>query len=281
MENKIIGKINKLKITRILDNKDAYLDGGEGFKGNILLQRKFVPKNSFIGDFVEVFVYVEKDDIYMATTKKPFAMVGEFARLQVKANTTWGSFLDLGLPKDLLVPISEQQTKMQEETSYLVFIYLDEKSNRIAASSKLDKFLSDEKPRYQEGTEVDLIVYNKTDLGFNVIVDNNFWGLIYKNEIFRRLFAGQRLKGFIKSVRDDNKIDIVLQKSGYKEIDAVSKNILEVIKSYGGSINLSDKSHPKEISAMFGISKKAFKRAIGSLYKKKVIDLTDDGIKII
>ncbi len=276
-----IGKINNLRIVRVLDNKDVFLDGGD-LKDDILLIKKHVPRNSSIGDFVEVFVYVEKDDIYMATTKKPFATVGEFARLQVKANTKYGSFLDIGLPKDLLVPISEQKEIMVEGNSYIVHVYLDIKSNRIAASSKLDKFLvnDDEKPKYKNSEEVDLLIYSKTDLGFNAIVDNSYWGLIYKNELFRRLYSGQKLKGFIKEVREDGKIDIILQKSGYKEIDSISKDILEKIKNQGGNISLTDKSDPKEISSMFGISKKAFKRAIGSLYKQKLIIIEDGGIRV-
>lgn len=276
-----IGKINNLRIIRVLDNKDVYLDGGD-LKNDILLIKKHVPRNSGIGDFVEVFVYVEKDDIYMATTKKPFATVGEFARLQVKMNTKYGSFLDIGLPKDLLVPISEQKEIMVEGNSYIVYVYLDTKSNRIAASSKLDKFLidDDKKPKYKNNEEVDLLIYSKTDLGFNAIVDNSYWGLIYKNELFRRLYSGQKLRGFIKEVREDGKIDIILQKSGYKEIDNISKDILEKIKDQGGNISLTDKSDPKEISSMFGISKKAFKRAIGSLYKQKLIIIEDGGIRV-
>ena len=271
-----IGRINKLTVKRMRDY-GAHLDGGDS--GDILLPKKYVPKECRPGDEIEVFVYADREAHLRATTQKPHATVGQFATLRVLANSPSGAYLDWGMEKDLLVPKNEQQSKMEKGTSYVVFVFLDKKTSRITASSKLDKFLGLHSPNYETGEEVDLLICDKTDLGYKVIVNNSHWGMVYKNEVFQRLHTGQRLKGYIKLIREDLKIDISLQQSGYQRVDDISRNILKKIKDFGGSITVTDKSPPKDIYAMFGVSKKTFKKAIGTLYKKRLITIDADGIK--
>jgi predicted RNA-binding protein (virulence factor B family) len=272
-----IGRINKLTIKRKLDY-GAHLDGGES--GDILLPKKYVPEKCQPGDEVEVFVYVDREERLRATTQKPYVTVGQFAKLRVVANSSSGAYLDWGLQKDLFVPKREQHAKMEEGKSYVVFVFLDKKTNRITASSKLDKFLDLQSPNYDEGEEVDLFIYDKTDLGYKAVVNNSHWGLIYKNEVFQKLHIGQQLKGYIKIIREDLKIDISLQQSGYQKVDNISKSILKTIKDLGGSIAVTDKSPPEDIYSLFGVSKKIFKKAIGALYKKRLIIIDTNGIQV-
>lgn len=272
-----IGRINKLTIKRKLDY-GAHLDGGES--GDILLPKKYVPKKCQPGDEVEVFVYVDREERLRATTQKPYVTVGQFAKLRVVANSSSGAYLDWGLQKDLLVPKREQHAKMEEGKSYVVFVFLDKKTNHITASSKLDKFLDLQSPNYDEGEEVDLFICYKTDLGYKAVVNNSHWGMVYKNEVFQKLHIGQQLKGYIKIIREDLKIDISLQQSGYQRVDNISQSILKTIKDLGGSIAVTDKSPPEDIYSLFGVSKKTFKKAIGALYKKKLIIIDTNGIKL-
>jgi len=272
-----IGRINKLTVTRIRDY-GAHLDGGAA--GDILLLKKHVPEKCRPGDEIEVFVYADGPNRLRATTLKPYATVGQFARLRVAANTSSGAFLDWGLQKDLLVPKKEQLARMEEGKSYVVFVYLDEKTNRIVASAKLDKFLSQQPPDYAEGAAVDLIIYDKTDMGYKAVVNNTHGGMVYKNEVFQKLDIGQELKGYIKKLRGDGKIDLSLQAPGYRKIDDISRAILKIIKEHGGRIAVTDNSPPEVIYSLFGVSKKTFKQAIGALYKKRLISLDANGIKL-
>lgn len=271
-----IGKMNRLSIkgTQVYG---IHLDGGTS--GDILLRNKFATQKYQPGDEIDVFVYVDRQQRLMATTQKPYAMVGEFALLKVVTNSAAGAFMDWGLENDLFVPKSEQQNSMREGHSYVVHIFLSEKHNRITASSKLDKFLDQQPPNYEEGEEVDLIVYSRTDLGYGAVVNNSHIGMIYQNEVFQELVIGQRLKGYIKKLRDDLKIDLRLQKTGYQVVDDISQTILNTITDSGGMISVTDKSPPEEIYALFGVSKKVFKKAIGGLYKKKLVIIDTDGIK--
>lgn len=273
-----IGRINTLTVKRMRDY-GAHLDGGE--TGDIILPKKYVPKECRPGDKVEVFVYADREEHLRATTQKPNATVGQFAKLRVVTNSPSGAYLDWGVQKDLLVPKNEQQTKMEEGKSYIVFVFLDKKTNRITASSKLDKFLDLQPPDYEAGEAVDLFICDKTDLGYKVIVNNSHWGMVYKNEVFQKLHLGQQLKGYIKLIREDLKIDICLQQSGYQRVDDISRSILKTIKDLGGSITITDKSPPNDIYVQFGVSKKTFKKAIGTLYKKKLITMDVNGIKLI
>lgn len=272
-----IGKINKLKILREVDF-GVYLDGED--YGEILMPKKYLPENYKVDDFVDVFVYLDSEDRIVATTEKPYAMVEEFAFLKVVAVNEFGAFLDWGLIKDLLVPFNQQKQKMEEGESYLVYIYLDEKSERIAASSKLDKFLDKQPPDFQEGQEVDLIICNKTNIGYKAIVNNTHWGVIYKNEVFQTLSKGQKTKGYIKKIREDNKIDLNLYKQGYEKVDDSLNKILNILKEHDGFISITDKSSPEIIYEMFGLSKKTYKKIIGSLYKKRLILIEKNGIKL-
>lgn len=272
-----IGRINKLTVKRVRDY-GAHLDGGKS--GDIHLPKKDLPRSCQPGDEVEVFVYRDKEERLKATTKRPYAMVGQFACLTVVDSSSIGAYLDWGLQKDLFVPRKEQQTRMTEGRSYVVFVYIDKKTNRITASSKLNRFLSSQPPDYDESEEVDLLICEKTDLGYRAIINSAHWGMIFKNEIFQDLDTGRKLKGYIKKVRKDQKIDLSLQKSGYDKIDDTSKNILDRIKELGGSIPVTDKSPPGRIYDMFGISKKTFKKAIGALYKKRIITIRAGSIKL-
>jgi uncharacterized protein len=273
-----IGKINRLSIKGTWDNT-TYLNGGES--GDILLKKTHARQRYQPGDELDVFVYVDREQLLVATTQKPSAVVGEFAYLRVVANTDAGAFMHWGLDDDLFVPKSQQQNNMKEGMSYVVFIFLGEKNNRITASSKLDKFLGQQHPQYEEGEEVDLIVYAVTELGYSAIVNSSHVGMIYKNEVFQTLAIGQRLQGYVKKVREDLKIDLRLQRTGYQVVDDISQTILDTIKNCGGMVAVTDKSPPEDIYGQFGVSKKVFKKAIGALYKKRLIILDTDGIKLI
>ena len=273
-----IGKYNTLRVIKKVDF-GVYLDGEK--EGEILMPIRYVPEGCEPGDEVDVFLYLDSEDRPVATTEKPYAQVGEFAMLRVISVNNIGTFLDWGLMKDLLVPFREQKATMTEGRSYLVYIYIDEETGRIAASAKLNKFIGKTIPQYAEGEEVDLIIDSETDLGFNAIVNNLHWGMLYENEVFEQLDKGQRLKGYIKKIRPDNKIDLTLYKLGYEKVDAVAQGILDMLKQHGGSMKVTDKSEAETIYRMFGISKKTFKKAVGALYKKRLILLEPESIRLI
>ncbi len=272
-----IGKMNRLSIKEIQADY-IQLDGGES--GDILLKGKHTHQKYQQGDELDVFVYVDKEQSLLATTKKPYAIVGEFAKLTVVATSKAGAFMGWGLEDDLFVPRGEQKNNMREGRAYVVFVFLSEKSKRIAASSKLEKYLNLQPPRYAEGEEVDLLVYDKTDLGYSAVINSSHVGVIYENEVFQKLVIGQQLQGYIKKIREDLKIDLRLQKTGYQRVDDISQTIFNTIEGRGGMVALTDKSPPEEIYDLFGVSKKVFKKAIGALYKKKCITIDSDGIKI-
>jgi len=272
-----IGLINKLEVVKTVDF-GVYLDGGP--QGEILLPKRYVPEECQPGDEVDVFIYLDSEDRLVATTETPKVMVGEFALLRVVSTTPIGAFMDWGLQKDLLVPFREQQFPMEEGRNYLVFVYVDHETQRIVGSSKLDKFVDNLPVDYEPGEEVDLIIAGKTDLGYKAIIDNSHWGLIFKNEVFQPLKQGDKLKGYIKNIRPDEKIDLVLQKPGYEKIDDIAQGVLDKLKEAGNFLPANDKTQPDEISKMFGISKKNFKKAIGSLYKQRLITIEDDGIRL-
>ncbi|MGD9557481.1 MAG: S1 RNA-binding domain-containing protein [Mangrovibacterium sp.] len=273
-----IGTLNELEIVKTVDF-GVYLDGGT--HGEILLPKRYVPENSQIGDHLEVFIYPDSEDRLIATTEKPLAMVGEFAMLKVVEITSFGAFMDWGLMKDLLVPFREQQVKMEKGKSYLVYIYLDHESQRVVATSRLDKCLGNIPVDYEPGEEVDLIIAGQTELGYKAIVDNSHWGVIYHNEVYQPLHPGLKLKGFIKQVRPDEKIDLRLDKPGYEKIDDISQGILERMKAAGGFLPFNDKSDPDIIVREFKISKKNFKKAVGALYKQRLISIEENGIRLV
>lgn len=270
--------MNSLRVIK-MPSVGCYLDGGE--HGEILIPRRYVPEGTEPEDYLDVFIYFDSEDRIIATTEKPKLMLGEIAMLKVVSITHAGAFLDWGLSKDIFVPFREQKQKMEVDKWYIVALYIDHESNRLAASAKIEKFIDNTPPDYSVGEEVDLLIYNQTDLGFNAIVNNAHWGVIYQNEIFRHLSRGKQLKGYIKRVREDEKIDIILQRPGYQNIDSTSKAILDKLEKNNGFMPLSDKSQPDEIYSLLGISKKVFKKAIGSLYKSKLITLEDKGIRLV
>lgn len=253
-----------------------YLDGGE--EGEILLPARYVPQGCKPGDELRVFVYLDNEERLVATTQTPLAQVGEFACLRVAWINQYGAFLDWGLMKDLFVPFREQKAKMEVGRYYVVHVHLDEESFRIMASAKVEHYLSKEQPAYEVGQPVDLMVWQKTDLGYKAIVDNRFGGLLYENELFRPLQMGDRMQGYVKQVRADGKIDLSLQKPGRSGVEDFAAVLLEYIRSNGGRTALNDKSPAEEIYALFGVSKKVFKKAVGDLYKKRQIRLEDDGM---
>ncbi|WP_066755960.1 CvfB family protein [Crocinitomix algicola] len=274
-----IGKVNTLKVVKEVDF-GLYLDGGEAF-GEILIPTRYVPEDTEVDHYLDVFIYLDSEDRLIATTEEPYAQVGDFAFLKCVSTTSFGAFLDWGLPKDLLVPFSEQAHDMVEGLSYFVRVYLDEETERIVASAKTNQFLDNIPHDFEEGDQVDLIIGTPTELGMKVIVNGQFSGLIYHNEIFTPVKPGMRTIGFIKKIREDEKLDIALQEEGYAKVEGVAGEILDKIKKSGGYIELNDKSSPESIKHVFGISKKVFKKAIGALYKDRIITIEPEGIRLI
>lgn len=272
-----LGKFNTLDVVKEVEF-GMYLDGGED--GEILLPKRYVPDDCAIGQSLDVFIYLDNEERLVATTLSPLIQVGQFAYIRVAWVNEYGAFLEWGLMKDLFVPFREQKQKMQMGEKYIVYAYLDEESYRIVASAKIERFLSKEKAPYAEGDEIDALIWQKTDLGFKVIVNNEYGGLLYDSEIFTPLHTGMRVKAYIKQVREDGKIDLVLQKGGFEKIDDFSEMLLQYIKDEGGRIMLNDKSPAEEIYAAFGVSKKTFKKSVGDLYKRHLIVLADDSISL-
>jgi predicted RNA-binding protein (virulence factor B family) len=272
-----IGRYNTLRVIKEVDF-GVYLDGEK--EGEILMPGRYVPVNCQIGDYVDVFLYLDSEDRPIATTEKPFSQVGEFAMLKVKSVNKIGTFLDWGIMKDLLVPFREQKVTMAEGRSYLVYIFVDEESQRIVASAKLNKFLDKSLPEYVIGQEVDLIIESETDLGYKAIVNNLHWGILYENEVFEQLAKGLKTKGYIKKIRTDNKIDLSLHPLGYEKVNPLTQMILDELKKEGGFISVSDKSDAELVYKVFGISKKSFKQAVGALYKRRLITISPEGISL-
>ncbi len=272
------GRYNTLKVVKYVDF-GVYLDGAE--MGEILLPARYVPEVCDVGEDLEVFIYLDSEDRIIATTEKPYAQVGEFAMLRVNAVNNVGAFLDWGLMKELLVPFREQKMDMVAGRSYLVYVYLDPDSKRIAASAKLEKFLDNVIPEYKVGEEVSLIIESESELGYNAIINHTHRGILYHDELPAPLNKGQQIKAFIKKVRDDKKIDLSLYRPGYEQVDGISQMILDRLKEAGGFLPFTDKSDAALIFDHFTISKKVFKKAIGALYRQRRILLEEKGLRII
>lgn len=272
-----LGKFNHLEVVKRVDF-GVYLDGEEA--GEILLPSRYVPSNCEIGDILNVFLYLDSEERLIATTLTPLVEVGEFAYLKVAWINQYGAFLNWGLMKDLFVPFSEQKMKMQVDRSYIVYAHLDEESYRIVASAKVDRYLSKETPDYQPDQEVNILIWQKTELGFKAIIENKYAGLIYENEVFQDLRTGMQLKAYVKQVREDGKIDLMIQKAGMAKVGDFSEKLLQYIKDEGGRISINDKSDADIIYETFGVSKKTFKKAVGDLYKKRLITLNATGIEL-
>lgn len=272
-----LGDYNILKVVRRVDF-GLYLDGGP--EGDILLPSRYVPEGAQPGDTMEVFIYLDNEERLVATTEEPKAKVGDFACLNVAWVNQYGAFLDWGLMKDLFCPFREQKKRMREGESYIVHVHIDEESYRIMASAKVEHYLDNGRPEYNRGDEVDLLIWQKTELGFKVIVDNRFTGLIYDDQIFRLVHTGDRMKGYISTVRPDGKIDVTLQPVGRRQTEDFAVTLLEYLHANGGVCPLGDKSEAEDIKWMFQVSKKVYKRAVGDLYKRHLITVSPLEIRL-
>lgn len=270
-----IGRMNTLTVMREADF-GLYLEGGE--LGGILLPKKEIPEGVSVGDNLDVFIYLDTDDFVVATTRKPVVQVGEIAYLKVSEVNRIGAFLDWGMPKELLLPFAEQRGPLEVGQKVVVRVYLDN-SDRLAASTKLDKFLDKEPQGLRVGQAVNLFVCRRNDLGYSVVVDNAFWALLHEQDLFRTVRVGQTLPGYIKRILPEGKVDVMLDKPGYGKVDALSQRILDDLEERGGVSPLGDKSQPEDIYQAFGISKKAYKMAIGTLKKQGHIEILPEGIR--
>jgi predicted RNA-binding protein (virulence factor B family) len=274
----LIGRRNILPIVREAP-PGLYLDGGS--HGEILLPGKFITSEAVPGATIDVFVYRDSEDRLVATTESPYAMVGEFAYLRVVGfNPRAGHFLDWGLEKDLLLPAREQLRPLQPGDWVVVQVALDERTDRIIASARLSRRLDLTPPNYTEGQPVKLLIYGRTPLGYNAIVNHAHRGLLYQSDIAAHLAVGQSLDGFVRAVRPDGKIDLGLDRVGYRRIAPLGEQILDSLKAAGGRMPFNDESSPEEIRAAFGVSKKAFKQAIGALYRERQIQIEAHGIRL-
>ena len=273
-----LGKYNELEIVRQVDF-GVYLSDGEGVE--ILMPKRYVPAHAQVGDKVRSFVYQDSEARLIATTEQPYAQVGEFASLQVQSVNQVGAFADWGTSKELLIPHREQAKEMEEGHRYIVHIYIDDKSGRIVGSAKLDKFLDNVPATYERNQEVDVLVCKPTQLGYKVIIENTHTGMIYTNQIFQPVHVGQHLRAWVKEVREDEKIDLMLQPMGFRNvIDSAEAQVLRALHLRGGFLTLTDKSDPAEIAEVLQMSKKNFKKAVGALYKQQRITLEDNGIRL-
>lgn len=273
-----LGEYNMLEVVRERD-QGIYLCDEEG--DEVLLPNKYVPEQFLIRDVLKVFVYLDSSERIVATTLEPFATVKSFAYLKCTNVSEIGAFLDWGLEKDLFVPFREQSSKMRVDSWYLVYVYLDEETNRLVASSKTNAFLDNSLVLLSSYDEVDLIASHPSPQGWNMIVNNKHLGLVYGDEIFQKITPGDQLKGYVKKVRPDGKIDLTLQKHGFRGIEPNAEQILKELQSSGGFIDLNDKSDPEDIKEVFQLSKKSFKKAIGTLYKERKITIEKDGIRLV
>jgi predicted RNA-binding protein (virulence factor B family) len=271
----LIGNYNQLKISRITAS-GAFLSSEAG---EILLPGRLVPKGAEPGNLLNVFIFVDSEDRLTATTRKPRAVVGDFALLKVKDNVTVGTFLDWGLEKDLLLPFGEQTAPLRRGEEVLVRVYLHN-SDRVAASTRLDRFLRPADGTLAEGDKIELLVYAFSDLGAKVVVNNDFSGLLFKNELFVNPSCGERLQGYVKKIREDGKIDVTLRPGGAQEAATDRETILDALMAHNGLLPLNDKSTPEAVAAMLRMSKKSFKKGIGGLYKEGLVDMTPEGVRL-
>lgn len=272
-----IGKYNDLTITRDAE-QGLYLEDPQGEE--VLLPNRYVTKDMRPDDRIRVFVYKDSEDRPVATTEKPLALRDEFAYLKVADVNNSGAFLDWGLTKDLFVPFSEQLTPMERGKNYLVFLYLDRLTSRMLASPRLNQFLDNERLTIAEGDEVDLIIWERTDLGYNVIVNEFHKGLVFESDIFKTLQIGDRMKGYVKKIREENKLDVTLEKIGIERFEPLIQRVVDALNKNNGFLPLHDDSDPEEISKALGMSKRNFKKSIGSLWKSGVIQFEESGIRL-
>ena len=273
-----LGKTNRLRVLKTVDF-GFYLDGES--LGEILLPKRYAPADLAINDWFEVFLYLDSEDRIIATNETPLGMVDQCAYLKVIEVNDIGAFLDWGLQKDLLVPFGNQINPMEVGQSYTVYIYLDDRTKRIVASPRLNKFLDQAQPNYYPGQSVELVIWERTDLGYMAIINHKHTGLIFSNDIFKPIKFGQKMIGYIKKLREDGKIDLSLQLQGQEARDEISTKILDFLKASGGTSTLTDKSSPDTIYKQFGVSKGNYKKALGKLYKERLILISKENITLI
>tara|TARA_B100000787_G_scaffold105968_1_gene78605 strand:- start:193 stop:1026 length:834 start_codon:yes stop_codon:yes gene_type:complete len=273
-----IGQINTLVVLKKVDF-GVYLDGNE--LGEILLPERYVPAGCKLRDEINVFIYLDSEDLLIATTQTPKAMVGECAYLKVIEVNAVGAFLDWGLPKDLLVPYGEQQKPMEVGQSYVVKLYIDEASDRIAASSRLNKFVVDTSPYFKPQQLVELLICERTELGYKAVVNQAVIGLLFNSDVVKPVSYGDTLQGYVKQVREDNKLDLCLQLVTREALDALSQEILAFIEAEGGVTTLTDKSAPEDIAKQFGVSKSSYKKALGKLYQKRIVLIEKKTVSLV
>ena len=273
-----IGQVNNLVVVKKVDF-GVYLDGNE--LGEILLPERYVPAGCKLRDEIDVFIYLDSEDLLIATTQTPKAMVGECAYLKVIEVNAVGAFLDWGLPKDLLVPYGEQQKPMEVGQSYVVKLYIDEASDRIAASSRLNKFVVDTSPYFKPQQLVELLICERTELGYKAVVNQAVIGLLFNSDVVKPVSYGDRLQGYVKQVREDNKLDLCLQLVTREALDALSQEILVFIEAEGGVTTLTDKSAPEDIAKQFGVSKSSYKKALGKLYQKRIVLIEKKTVSLV
>ncbi len=271
-----VGKYNVLKVVKEV-SFGVYLDGGED---EILLPKRYVPKGLQPGDEINVFVYHDNDGRLTATTDKPVGQVGEIVMMEAVDINSSGAFMKWGIMKDVFVPVSQMSSRMVSGGHYFIYLFIDEKTGRVTGTEKVDRYLSNNELTVAENETVDLIVFQKTDIGYKVIINSKHLGVLHFNEVFQELETGDKLKGFIKHIRPDSKIDVSLGTRGYEKVESEEQKLLTMLTNNGGYLPYNDKSDPEEIYAYFGVSKKTFKMTVGALYKKRKISITQTGIKL-
>lgn len=275
-----VGRFNELEVVKFVDF-GVYLAEHAQAVTKILLPRKYVPEDLELGDKIKVFIYLDSEDRLVATTEKPLAQVGEIKLLKCVDANKIGAFLDWGLEKDLFVPFKHQTYRMFKGEFYVVKVLFDDRSNRIIGSNCFNKILPCKVDDLTENQEVSMIVYGENEIGYKVIIDHKNLGMIFKNQIFQPVKLGDVLKGFVSKIRPDGKIDLVLQKSGFKNKLPEKDRVLEILKQFGGFLPITAKTTPAEIANIFGVSKRTYKQMIGMLYKERKVEIRDDGVKLL
>lgn len=275
-----IGRYNNLAVIKEVDF-GFYLDSEDDEWGEILLPSSQAPKDCSVDDYLDVFIYFDSEDRIIATTKRPHAMVGQFNLLRVASVEKVGAFMDWGLAKDLLVPFGEQKKRLQANRSYIVYVFIDEGSGRIVGSTRINKFVDQVPADYEVGQMVELLIAREAELGYTAIINAAHWGFLYHNEVFKDVRIGKKVRGYIQKIRDDGKIDLSLTSTGYEKVAGIAETILNQLARNNGFLPLTAKTSPEELSARFGVSKKNYKKALGSLYKKRLLSIDPDGIRLL
>lgn len=275
-----IGRFNNLAVVKKVDF-GFYLDSEDDRWGEILLPYDQAPKGCSAGDRLDVFIYFDSEDRIIATTRRPHAAVGQFNLLRVASVEKVGAFMDWGLPKDLLVPFGEQKIRLQAGRSYIVHVFIDEGTGRIVGSTRINKFIGKTPADYEEGQMVELLIARETELGYTAIIDDAHWGFLYHNEIFKNVRIGKKVRGYIRKLRDDGKIDVSLTSTGYEKVSGIAETILNQLARNNGFLPVTAGTSPEEISDRFGVSKRNYKKALGALYKKRLLSIDPDGIRLL